>query len=325
MSKIRVAIAGYGNLGRGTELAVTNAVDMELVCVFTRRDPGSIKTKSGVPVYSLDDAVNMQDKIDVVVLCGGSATDLPVQTPELAKYFNVVDSFDTHAKIPQHFENVDKASKEGERVSLISIGWDPGLFSLNRLLGEAILPNGKGYTFWGKGVSQGHSDAIRRIEGVKDARQYTVPIDSAVERVRSGENPELSVREKHTRECFVVAEENADLEYIEKTIKEMPNYFADYNTTVTFITEEELKKNHSGIPHGGMVMTSGATGENKHLIEFKLNLDSNPEFTSSVLTAYARAAYRLCNDGAYGCKTIFDVPPAYMHPEDSDTLRKKLL
>ena len=325
MSKIRVAIAGYGNLGRGTELAVTNAVDMELVCVFTRRDPGSIKTKSGVPVYSLDDAVNMQDKIDVVVLCGGSATDLPVQTPELAKYFNVVDSFDTHAKIPQHFENVDKASKEGERVSLISIGWDPGLFSLNRLLGEAILPNGKGYTFWGKGVSQGHSDAIRRIEGVKDARQYTVPIDSAVERVRCGENPELSVREKHTRECFVVAEENADLEYIEKTIKEMPNYFADYNTTVTFITEEELKKNHSGIPHGGMVMTSGATGENKHLIEFKLNLDSNPEFTSSVLTAYARAAYRLCNDGAYGCKTIFDVPPAYMHPEDSDTLRKKLL
>ncbi len=325
MSKIRVAIAGYGNLGKGTELAVMNAVDMELVCVFTRREPGSVKTKSGVPVYSMDDAVNMQDKIDVVVLCGGSATDLPVQTPELAKYFNVVDSFDTHAKIPQHFENADKASKEGEKVSIISIGWDPGLFSLNRLLGEAILPNGKGYTFWGKGVSQGHSDAIRRIDGVKDARQYTVPIEDAVNRVRNGENPELSVREKHTRECFVVAEEGADLEYIEKTIKEMPDYFADYDTTVTFITEEELKKNHSGIPHGGMVMTSGTTGENKHLIEFRLNLDSNPEFTSSVLTAYARAAYRLCKDGVFGCKTIFDIPPAYMHPEDSDTLRKKLL
>lgn len=325
MSKIRVAIAGYGNLGKGTELAVTNAVDMELVCVFTRRDPDSVKTKSGVPVYSLDEAVNMKDKIDVVVLCGGSAKDLPVQTPELAKYFNVVDSFDTHAKIPQHFENVDNASKESKKVSLISIGWDPGLFSLNRLLGEAILPNGKAYTFWGKGVSQGHSDAIRRIEGVKDARQYTVPIESAVNRVRNGENPDLSVREKHTRECFVVAEENADLKLVEKTIKEMPDYFADYDTTVTFITEDELKKNHSGIPHGGMVMTSGTTGENKHLIEFKLNLDSNPEFTSSVLTAYARAAYRLCKDGAYGCKTIFDVPPAYMHPEDSETLRKKLL
>ena len=325
MSKIRIAIAGYGNLGKGTELAVTNAADMELVCVFTRRDPSSVKTKSGVPVFSFDDAVNMQDKIDVVVLCGGSAKDLPVQTPELAKYFNVVDSFDTHAKIPQHFENVDKVSKENKKVSLISIGWDPGLFSLNRLLGEAILPGGKCYTFWGKGVSQGHSDAIRRIEGVKDARQYTVPIENAVERVRNGENPELSVREKHTRECFVVAEDGADLKLIEKTIKEMPDYFADYDTSVTFISEEELKKNHYGIPHGGMVMTSGATGENKHLIEFRLNLDSNPEFTSSVLTAYARAAYRLSECGMFGCKTIFDVPPSFLHPEDDAALRKKLL
>ncbi len=322
---IRVAIAGYGNLGRGTEKAVISAKDMELVCIFTRRDPQQIKPLSGVPVYSISDAISMQDKIDVIVLCGGSATDLPTQTPELAKYFNVIDSFDTHAKIPEHFENTDKVSKEAKKVSIISIGWDPGLFSLNRLIGEAVLPNGTGYTFWGKGVSQGHSDAIRRIKGVKDARQYTVPVESALESVRNGENLNLSAREKHTRECYVVAEDGADLEFIEKTIKEMPNYFADYDTTVNFITEEELNRDHAGIPHGGMVIRSGNTGESKHLIEFSIKLDSNPEFTSSVLVAYARAAYRLYQAENFGCKTIFDIPPAYMHPDSSEELRKNLL
>ncbi len=325
MNTIRVAIAGYGNLGKGTELAISQSKDMELVGVFTRRAPDTLKTITGVPVYSMQDAISMQDKIDVIILCGGSAKDLPQQTPELARYFNVVDSFDTHAKIPEHFENVDKASKEGRKVSIISIGWDPGLFSLNRLMGEAILPNGRAYTFWGKGVSQGHSDAIRRIDGVKDARQYTIPVEASLNSVRNGENPELSTRQKHTRECFVVAYDNADKALIEKTIKEMPNYFADYDTTVHFISEEELVREHAGIPHGGSVMRSGKTGENKHLIEFNLTLDSNPEFTSSVLVAYARAAYRLYLDKSYGAKTIFDIAPAYMHPDDADTLRKNLL
>ena len=322
---MKVAIVGYGNLGKGTEKAVASAPDMELVGVFTRRGPDSVKTATGVPVYWLKDIYNMRDKIDVLVLCGGSATDLPEQTPNLAGYFNVVDSFDTHAKIPQHFDNVDKASKEGNKVSVISVGWDPGLFSLNRILGEAVLPGGSTYTFWGKGVSQGHSDAIRRIDVVKDARQYTVPVEEAVQRVRNGENPTLSVREKHTRECYVVAEENADLAYIEKTIKEMPDYFKDYDTTVHFITEEELRKEHSGIPHGGTVIRSGDTGGNKHLIEFSLNLDSNPEFTASVLVAYARAAYRMYQKGDYGCKTIFDIPPAFLHPQAPEELRKNLL
>lgn len=322
---IRVAIAGYGNLGKGAEMAVNAAEDMELVCVFTRRSPENVKTKSNVPVYKMDDVLKMKNDIDVIVLCGGSATDLPVQTPMLAEYFNVVDSFDTHAKIPEHFKKVDEASKKNKKVGIISIGWDPGLFSVNRLIGEAVLPNGSGYTFWGRGVSQGHSDAIRRIDGVLDARQYTVPVDEAMTRVRNGENPELSVREKHTRECFVVAKDGADLALIEKTIKEMPNYFADYDTTVHFISKEELDLNHSKIPHGGSVIRSGETGENKQIIEFSLNLDSNPEFTASVLIAYARAAYRLEKAGDYGCKTIFDIPLGYLHPESAEAIREKLL
>ncbi len=325
MSNIRVAIVGYGNLGKGTEAALAQASDMELVCVFTRRSPESIKTITGVPVYSVDNMMSMRGKIDVVILCGGSATDLPKQTPEMAKYFNVVDSFDTHAKIPEHFENTDKASKDAKKVSVISIGWDPGLFSLNRLIGEAVLPNGNAYTFWGKGISQGHSDAIRRIDGVKDARQYTVPVEEALNSVRNGENPTLSVRQKHIRECFVVAEDGADKAYIEKTIKEMPNYFADYDTIVNFISEDELLRDHASMPHGGSVIRSGNTGKNKHIIEFSLKLDSNPEFTSSVLVAYARAAYRLYQKGDFGCKTIFDIPPAYMHPDSPESLRKKLL
>ena len=289
---IRIAIVGYGNLGRGVECAVSKCNDMELVALFTRRNPEDVKTVSGVPVYSMEKAPEMKDDIDVMILCGGSAKDLPEQTPAMAKYFNVVDSFDTHAKIPEHFANVDAVCKENGTVGIISIGWDPGLFSLNRMLGQAILPCGNDYTFWGKGVSQGHSDAIRRIAGVKDARQYTIPVDEAVEKVRNGENPDLTTREKHTRECFVVSEEGADLEAIENEIKTMPNYFADYDTTVHFISEEELKREHSGIPHGGMVLRSGVTGledENKHLIEFKLSLDSNPEFTSSVLVAVIKA------------------------------------
>lgn len=325
---IKIGIAGYGNLGRGVEAAVTNSDDMELVGVFTRRDPAALKTVTGVPAFSFDDAKNMQDKIDVMIICGGSANDLPKQTPELAKYFNVIDSFDTHAKIPEHFANVDAVCKDSGKVGIISVGWDPGLFSINRLYGQAVLPNGHDYTFWGKGVSQGHSDAIRRIPGVKNAKQYTIPVDEALKSVRAGENPELTTRQKHTRECFVVAEEGADLAAIENTIKTMPNYFADYDTTVHFISEEELEREHSGIPHGGRVFRTGVTGlngENKHVIEYSLKLDSNPEFTSSVLTAYARAAYRLAKMGDFGCKTVFDIAPALIHKESSEELRKKLL
>ncbi|MBQ7936079.1 MAG: diaminopimelate dehydrogenase [Clostridia bacterium] len=325
---IRVAIAGYGNLGRGVESAVSKASDMELVGVFTRRDPSTVQTRTGVPVYTMDQASSMKDQIDVMILCGGSANDLPEQTPEMAKYFHVIDSFDTHAKIPAHFAAVDAVCKEHGTVGMISVGWDPGLFSLNRLYGQAILPNGADYTFWGKGVSQGHSDAIRRIEGVADARQYTVPVDVALERVRKGENPELTTREKHTRECFVVAKEGADLAAIEQAIVAMPNYFADYDTTVHFISQEELDRDHKGIPHGGMVFRSGVTGfenENHHIIEYRLQLDSNPEFTSSVLTAYARAVYRMAKAGETGCKTVFDVAPALLHPASGEELRKNLL
>jgi len=326
--KIRVAIAGYGNLGRGVESAVNAAPDMELCALFTRRNPASIKTQSGVAVYPLDKAPDMKDDIDVLILCGGSANDLPIQTPELSKYFNVIDSFDTHAKIPEHFANVDKICKESGKIGIISVGWDPGMFSLNRLYGQAILPDGNDYTFWGKGVSQGHSDAIRRIDGVIDARQYTIPVDSALESVRAGQNPELTTREKHTRECFVVAAEGADLVKIESEIVNMPNYFADYDTTVNFITEEELARDHAGIPHGGFVIRSGKTGwneENNHLIEYSLKLDSNPEFTASVIVAYARAAYRMSQEGQKGCKTVFDVAPAYLSAVSAEELRAKLL
>ena len=326
--KIKVAICGYGNLGRGVECAVSLCPDMELVALFTRRNPESVKPNSNVPVYSISEAPSFKDKIDVMILCGGSANDLPTQTPDMAKYFNVIDSFDTHAKIPEHFAAVDKEATDSKKVAVISVGWDPGMFSLNRLLGEAILPNGCDYTFWGKGVSQGHSDAIRRIEGVKDARQYTVPVESAVERVRNGENPTLTTREKHLRDCYVVAEDGADLEAIRNAIVTMPNYFADYDTTVHFISQEELNRDHSGIPHGGVVIRSGKTGtnnQNNHIIEYKLTLDSNPEFTSSVLVAYARAAYRLNLEGNCGCKTVFDIAPAYLHPQSSEDLRKRLL
>ena len=326
---IRIGILGYGNLGRGIECAIRQNDDMELAAVFTRRDPSTVKIATdGVPVYHIDKAADMKDSIDVMILCGGSATDLPKQTPEYAKYFNVIDSFDTHAKIPQHFENVDKAAKASGKIGIISVGWDPGMFSLNRLYAGAILSDGKDYTFWGKGISQGHSDAIRRIEGVKDAKQYTIPIESALEAVRSGENPELGTREKHTRECWVVAEEGADKAKIEQEIKSMPNYFADYDTTVNFITEDELKANHSGIPHGGFVIRCGKTGlngENNHIIEYSLKLDSNPEFTASVLIAYARAAYRLNKEGQCGCKTVLDIPPAYLCKQSGEELRKTLL
>ncbi|MEE0060927.1 MAG: diaminopimelate dehydrogenase [Acutalibacteraceae bacterium] len=326
--KIRVAISGYGNLGRGVESAISKSDDMELVALFTRRDPSTIKTRTDLPVYHISKVLDFKDKIDVMILCGGSANDLPTQTPEMAQHFNVVDSFDTHAKIPEHFANVDKASKAGDKVSVISVGWDPGMFSLNRLIGQAILPCGKDYTFWGKGVSQGHSDAIRRIAGVKDARQYTIPVAEALESVRNGENPELTTRQKHKRECFVVAEENANLAEIENAIVTMPNYFADYDTTVHFISEEELMKDHKGIPHGGMVFRSGTTGfdnENKHIVEYRLQLDSNPEFTSSILVAYARAAYRLNKEGVAGCKTVFDIAPAYLHKESALELYKSIL
>ncbi len=326
--KIRIGIAGYGNLGRGVENALKSTPDMELKGVFTRRDPKGIKTLTNVPVFSIENAKEMVDDIDVMIMCGGSANDLPKQTVEMAEHFNVIDSFDTHAKIPDHFKAVDNACKKSGKVGIISVGWDPGMFSLNRLYGQAILPNGKDYTFWGKGVSQGHSDAIRRIEGVKDARQYTIPVVSALESVRKGETPELSTRQKHTRECFVVAQEGADLKRIESEIKSMPNYFADYDTTVHFISEEELIKNHSGIPHGGIVFRTGTTGlqnENKHLIEYSLKLDSNPEFTSSILVAFARAAYRLNREGQTGCKTVFDIAPAYLHIESAEELRRKLL
>lgn len=327
--KIRIGIMGYGNLGRGIECAIKQNDDLELAAVFTRRDPSTVKILTdGVSVYPAEDAPKMADKIDVMILCGGSATDLPKQTPEYVKYFNVIDSFDTHARIPEHFEDVDKAAKESGHIGIISIGWDPGMFSLNRLYANAILPDGHDYTFWGKGVSQGHSDAIRRIEGVIDARQYTVPVDAAVEAVRNGENPELTTRQKHTRECYVVVEDGADKARIENEIKTMPNYFADYDTTVYFISEEELKANHNGIPHGGMVIRSGQTGmngENKHIIEYSLKLDSNPEFTSSVLVAYARAAYRLHKEGQNGCKTIFDIAPSYICKQSGEELRKHLL
>lgn len=326
MKKIRVAIAGYGNLGRGVEWAVSQAPDMELVALFTRRDPSSVKTRTEIPVYSFDKAPSMKDGVDVMILCGGSANDLPTQTPELAKYFNVVDSFDTHAKIPEHFAAVDAACRASGRVGIISVGWDPGMFSLMRLIGGAVLPGGKDYTFWGRGVSQGHSDAIRRIPGVLDARQYTVPVESALERVKCGEMPELSTREKHTRECFVVAEEGADLAAIEKAIVTMPNYFADYDTTVNFISMEELKEKHSGIPHGGKVIRTGKTGEgNTHVIEYSLKLDSNPEFTASVITAYARAAYRLSAEGEVGAKTVFDIAPKYLFEESAEYQRANLL
>ena len=326
---IRIGIFGYGNLGRGVESAIRQNPDMELAAVFTRRDPATMKIRTeGVPVYHADKAPEMADKIDVMILCGGSATDLPVQTPALAKYFNVVDSFDTHAKIPEHFAAVDAVAKESGKVGVISVGWDPGMFSLNRLYGNVILPYGKDYTFWGKGVSQGHSDAIRRVDGVADGKQYTIPVESALEAVRSGENPELTTREKHTRECFVVAKEGADKAKIEAEIKNMPNYFADYDTTVNFISQEELNEKHGGIPHGGFVIRSGKTGfdlENTHIIEYSLKLDSNPEFTSSVIVAYARAAYRMNKEGMSGCKTVFDVAPAYLSPKSGAELRKELL
>ena len=326
--KIRIAIVGYGNLGRGVESAVLQNPDTELYAVFSRRAPETVKPLTEVPVYSLDDILKHKDNIDVVILCGGSATDLPVQTPALAENFNVIDSFDTHAKIPEHFSSVDAAAKKGGNIAMISVGWDPGMFSLNRLYAECILPEGKDYTFWGKGVSQGHSDAIRRIEGVLDARQYTIPIEQAVESVRRGENPELSVREKHRRECFVVAEDGADKQRIEKEIKEMPNYFADYDTTVHFISAETLAAEHQGIPHGGVVIRSGKTGlqkQNTHIIEYSLKLDSNPEFTSSVLVAYARAAYRMSKEGLSGCKTVMDVAPGLLSPESPEELRKHIL
>ena len=326
---IRIGILGYGNLGRGVECAVRQNSDMELAAVFTRRDPSSVKILTeGVTVYPVGAADSMQDAIDVMILCGGSATDLPVQTPKYAQLYNVVDSFDTHAKVPEHFAAVDTAAKQGGKVGLISVGWDPGMFSLNRLYANAILPEGCDYTFWGKGVSQGHSDAIRRIDGVLDARQYTIPIDSALEAVRSGKNPQLTTREKHLRECFVVAAPDADTGRIEQEIKTMPNYFADYDTIVHFISAEEMQRDHSGIPHGGFVIRSGRTGweaEHSHLIEYSLKLDSNPEFTASVLAAYARAAYRLYQEGQSGCRTVFDIPPAYLSPKSGEELRKHLL
>ena len=326
---MRLAILGYGNLGRGVESAIRQNPDMELVAVFTRRAPESVKLQTvGVPVLHVDDAPKMKDQIDVMILCGGSATDLPVQTPEMAKYFNVIDSFDTHAKIPAHFAAVDAAAKESGKVAVISVGWDPGLFSLNRLYARAILPDGADYTFWGKGVSQGHSDAIRRIEGVLDARQYTVPVPAALDAVRSGSCPTLTTREKHTRECYVVAAAGADKARIEREIVTMPNYFADYDTTVHFITAEEMKRDHASLPHGGKVIRTGKTGLNKEteqMIEYSLTLGSNPEFTSSVLVAYARAAYRLSQKGECGCKTVLDIPPAMLSPEDADTLRATLL
>ena len=325
----RIGILGYGNLGKGVELAVNAAPDMEMVAVFTRRDPSSLKIQTvGVPVVSVNDVASYKDKIDVMILCGGSATDLPVQTPEYAAMFNVVDSFDTHARIPEHFANVDKAAKESGKIAVISCGWDPGLFSLARVYSNAILPDGNDYTFWGKGVSQGHSDATRRIKGVKNAKQYTIPVESALEAVRSGKNPELTTRDKHTRECFVVLEDGADAAAVEKEIKEMPNYFADYDTTVHFISEEELLKNHSGMAHGGFVFRSGKTGANKehnHIIEYSLKLDSNPEFTTSVLVAVARAAFRMQTEGMTGCKTILDIPPAYLSDKSGEELRAHLL
>ena len=329
MTKIRIGIVGYGNLGRGVELAIAKHPDMELKGVFTRRAPESVHTVGkNVPVYSYEQAEKMQDDIDVMILCGGSANDLPEQTPYFAQYFNVVDSFDTHAKIPEHFAAVEASAKAAQKVAIISVGWDPGLFSLNRLYAQAILPDGADYTFWGKGVSQGHSDAIRRVPGVKDGKQYTIPVEAAINAVRSGQRPELTARQKHLRECFVVAEDGADLAAIENTIKTMPTYFDEYDTTVHFISQEELDREHGGIPHGGFVIRSGNTGaegEHKHIIEYSLKLDSNPEFTSSVLVAYARAAYRLSQIKHYGAKTVLDIPPAMLSPESGESLRKHLL
>ena len=326
---IRVGILGYGNLGKGVESAIAQNDDMELKAVFTRRNPENVKVRTaGVKVLQANELSHMQDELDVLILCGGSATDLPVQTPQYASMYNVVDSFDTHARIPEHFAAVDAAAKKAGKVSLISCGWDPGMFSLNRLYANCVLPEGKDYTFWGKGVSQGHSDAVRRIEGVKDCRQYTIPVEKAVEAVRNGSNPELTTREKHTRECFVVAEEGADLAKIENEIKTMPNYFSDYDTTVHFITEEEMKRDHSGLPHGGMVIRTGVTGmekEHKHVIEYSLKLDSNPEFTGSVIVAYARAVSRMNKEGMSGCKTVFDVAPAYLSPKSAEELRAHML
>lgn len=322
---MKIAIYGYGNLGRGVEKAVSQNPDMELFGVFTRRPPETVAT-FGAKVYSDSDIMKYQDAIDVLVLCGGSATDLPVQTPKLAQAFNVIDSFDTHANIPAHFENVDTAARESGHIALISAGWDPGLFSIARLYGASVLPNGADYTFWGRGVSQGHSDAIRRIEGVVDARQYTVPVPAAVEAVRGGKMPELTTREKHTRECYVVAEEGADLARIEQEIKTMPNYFADYDTTVNFISMEELRRDHSGMPHGGSVIRAGVTGDNhNHVIEYSLKLDSNPEFTASAIVAFARAIYRMGKRGDIGCKTVFDVAPIDLSPMDPEYLRSHLL
>ncbi len=326
---MKIGILGYGNLGRGVECAIRQNLDMELAAVFTRRDPETVKILTETAqVCRVGEAEQWKDRIDVMIICGGSATDLPKQTPEYAKLFNVVDSFDTHARIPEHFAAVDAAAKEAGKVALISVGWDPGMFSLNRLYANAILPEGKDYTFWGRGVSQGHSDAIRRVEGVKDGKQYTIPVETALTAVRNGENPDLTTRQKHTRECFVVLEEGADAAKVEQEIKTMPNYFADYDTTVHFISEEELKKNHSGIPHGGFVLRSGVTGwekEHSHLIEYRLKLDSNPEFTSSVIVAYARAAYRLASEGQSGCKTVFDIAPAYLSAKSPEELRASML
>ena len=328
MNKIKIGIVGYGNIGRGVEQAIKRNEDMELAAVFTRRDPASVKVATeGAKVVHMDDMLSMKGDVDVMVLCGGSATDLPVMGPEIAANFNTIDSFDTHAKIPEYFANVDKAAKEGNNISIISVGWDPGMFSLNRLYAESILVQGSTYTFWGKGVSQGHSDAIRRIPGVKNAIQYTVPVDEAVAQVRSGSEPKLTTRDKHTRECYVVAQEGANKAEIENAIKTMPNYFDEYNTTVHFISEEELKRDHSKMPHGGFVIRTGETGEegNKHVIEYSLKLDSNPEFTASVLIAYARAAYRLASEGQIGCKTVFDIAPAYLSAKSGEELRKHML
>ena len=325
---MNIGIYGYGNLGRGVELAIRQNPDMELIGVFTRRDPAAVHTLTGAPVYSAREAEQFSDRVDVMIICGGSAVDLPEMTPALARHFNVIDSFDTHARVPEHFANVDRAAAETKHTALISAGWDPGLFSLARLYMNCVLTDGKDYTFWGRGVSQGHSDAIRRIPGVKDARQYTVPVADALARVRSGENPELTTRQKHTRECYVVAEEGADRALIEKQIREMPNYFADYDTTVTFITEEEMKRDHMELPHGGQVIRSGVTGadgKHRHVMEFSLKLDSNPEFTASVLIACARAIGRMNARGIHGCKTVFDVAPADLSPMSPEEIRKKLL
>lgn len=328
MGKIRIGIMGYGNLGKGVELVIKDNPDMELVGIFTRRNPKDVQKLTDSKVYSIDDVLDFTDKVDVMLMCGGSATDLPEQTPYFAKYFNVIDSFDTHAKIWDHFKNVDKQALEGNKLALISCGWDPGAFSFNRLMAESFLPNGNTYTFWGTGVSQGHSDAIRRIDGVKNAVQYTVPVKSAMERVRNGENPTLSVRDKHIRDCYVVLEDGADPKEVEEKIKTMPNYFADNDTNVYFISEQELKENHSKMPHGGFVIRSGKTGadgEDDQIIEYSLKLDSNPHFTASVLLAYARAIYRLSSMGEVGCKTVFDIAPSLLINKTKEELLKSML